>query len=149
VAHSHSIYGRTFCSFGRSIDITTQDSCAFYNDHAIYASFGGTVLAKEEGEAIATALGSKKAALLQNHGLLTCGQSIESAVFWFMSLEKCCHTQLMTDAISFNTNYETIKIAHDDAYATFQAIGTEAAGHFSAKPQFDLMAHQSELDYGL
>lgn len=30
-AHSHSIYGRTFCALGRELDIITQDSCAFYN----------------------------------------------------------------------------------------------------------------------
>jgi ribulose-5-phosphate 4-epimerase/fuculose-1-phosphate aldolase len=30
-AHSHSLYGRTFCTLGRELDITTQDSCAFYN----------------------------------------------------------------------------------------------------------------------
>ena len=30
-AHSHSIYGRSFCTLGRPLDIITQDSCAFYN----------------------------------------------------------------------------------------------------------------------
>lgn len=30
-AHSHSLHGRAFCSLGRPLDITTQDSCAFYN----------------------------------------------------------------------------------------------------------------------
>lgn len=30
-AHSHSIYGRAFCSLGRPLDIITQDACAFYN----------------------------------------------------------------------------------------------------------------------
>jgi ribulose-5-phosphate 4-epimerase/fuculose-1-phosphate aldolase len=30
-AHSHSIYGRTFCTLGRKLDMITQDSCAFYN----------------------------------------------------------------------------------------------------------------------
>ena len=29
-AHSHSIYGRTFCTLGKPLDCTTQDSCAFY-----------------------------------------------------------------------------------------------------------------------
>lgn len=29
-AHSHSIYGRSFCALGRKLDITTQDSCAFH-----------------------------------------------------------------------------------------------------------------------
>lgn len=30
-AHSHSIYGRSFCSLGRTLDMITQDSCSFYN----------------------------------------------------------------------------------------------------------------------
>ena len=30
-AHSHSIYGRTFCTLGRKLDIITQDSCAFHD----------------------------------------------------------------------------------------------------------------------
>lgn len=30
-AHSHSIYGRTFCSLGRKLDLITQDSCSFHN----------------------------------------------------------------------------------------------------------------------
>jgi hypothetical protein len=30
-AHSHSLYGRTFCALGKPLDVTTQDACAFYN----------------------------------------------------------------------------------------------------------------------
>ena len=30
-AHSHSIYGRTFCALGRTLDTITQDSCSFHN----------------------------------------------------------------------------------------------------------------------
>ena len=30
-AHSHSIYGRSFCALGKKLDIITQDSCAFYD----------------------------------------------------------------------------------------------------------------------
>jgi len=143
VAHSHSIYGRTFCTLGRPLDIICQDSCAFYNDHAVYTSFKGVVLAEVEGHNIAKALGNRKAALLQNHGLLTCGTSIESAVYWFMNLEKCCHTQLMADAAAGGRGIETIKIDDEDAENTYQTIGTESAGAFSAKPVFDMM----ELDY--
>ena len=82
-AHSHSIHGRAFCSLGRPIDIITQDSCAFYNDLAVYNAFKGIVLAKEEGDNIAKAIGNKKAILLQNHGLLTTGSTIEAAVSTF------------------------------------------------------------------
>lgn len=76
-AHSHSIYGRTWCSLGRKIDTLTQDSCAFHGDHVVYDSFNGVVLAEKEGKAIASCLGDKKAALLQNHGLLTVGHTVE------------------------------------------------------------------------
>jgi ribulose-5-phosphate 4-epimerase/fuculose-1-phosphate aldolase len=94
-AHSHSIYGRSFCTLGRTLDIITQDSCAFHNDHVLYENFNGIVFAEEEGQNIARALGNKKAALLGNHGLLTVGETIEATVFWFISLDKCCHAQLL------------------------------------------------------
>ncbi|KAB8288110.1 hypothetical protein EYC80_010243 [Monilinia laxa] len=147
VAHSHSIYGRAFCSLGRPLDTITQDACAFHNDLALYSSFRGVVLASEEGHAIASALGQKKAALLQNHGLLTCGESIESAVFWFISLEKCCHAQLLADAAAGGRGGETVKIDEQDAVCTYKTVGTEKAGYFSAKPAFDMMEHESGTDY--
>ncbi|ESZ91125.1 class II Aldolase and Adducin domain-containing protein [Sclerotinia borealis F-4128] len=147
VAHSHSIYGRAFCSLGRPLETITQDACAFHSDLALYSSFRGVVLASDEGEAIASALGSKKAALLQNHGLLTCGETIESAVFWFTSLEKCCHAQLLADAAAGGRGVETIKIADEDAAYTYETVGTEKAGHFSCKPAFDMMEHESGTDY--
>lgn len=34
-AHSHSIYGRSFCALGKKLDTITQDSCAFHDDHVV------------------------------------------------------------------------------------------------------------------
>jgi ribulose-5-phosphate 4-epimerase/fuculose-1-phosphate aldolase len=127
-AHSHSIYGRTFCALGRKLDTITQDSCSFHNDHVLYDSFNGVVLAEVEGKNIAKALGNKKAALLQNHGLLTVGKSVEEAVFWFVSLEKCCHAQLMADAAAAGRGGETIKISEDEAVYTHKTVGSSVAG---------------------
>lgn len=146
-AHSHSIYGRAFCALGREIDIITQDSCAFYKDHAVYNSFKGVVLAKEEGENIAKALGNKKAVLLQNHGLLTVGQTVEATLFWFVSLEKCCHAQLMADAAAAGRGGETVKIDDEDAEFTAKTVGSPRAGWFSAKPAFDLMIKEIGDEY--
>ena len=128
VAHSHSIYGRAFCSLGKPLEIITQDACAFHNDIALYSTFRGIVLAADEGVAIAKALGQKKAALLQNHGLLTCGKTIEAAVWWFMSLEKCCHVQLLADAAAGGRGHETIKVNEEDAAYTYKNVGSEMAG---------------------
>ncbi|KAL9092731.1 MAG: hypothetical protein Q9159_000629 [Coniocarpon cinnabarinum] len=141
-AHSHSIHGRAFCALGKELDIITQDSCAFHDDHVVYENFNGVVLAEEEGQNIAKCLGNKKAALLQNHGLLTVGHSVEEAVFWFISMEKCCQAQLMADAAG-----TTKKIAEDDAKFTYQTVGTHRAGWFSAKPLFDLCHRDTGGEY--
>jgi len=146
-AHSHSIYGRTYCALGKELDITTQDSCAFYKDHAVYNSFKGVVLAKEEGENIAKALGPKKAVLLQNHGLLTVGQTVDACVFWFISLEKCCHSQLLADAAAGGKGISTLKIDDEDAAFTYKSVGTPRAGWFSAKPAFDVMIKEIGDEY--
>ncbi|KAI1083555.1 S-adenosyl-L-methionine-dependent methyltransferase [Whalleya microplaca] len=139
VAHSHSIHGRAFATLGRNLDITTQDSCAFYNDIALYDNFGGIVLGPEEGITISKALGQKKAAILANHGLLTCGTTIESCVFWFTSLEKCCRAQLMADAAAAGRGGETVKVSDEEAEFTYRTVGTENAvcrkGGFNSAPR--------------
>jgi ribulose-5-phosphate 4-epimerase/fuculose-1-phosphate aldolase len=166
-AHSHSIYGRAFCSLGKPLDCISQDSCAFYEvclaeprtiaatallteyhqDHVVYDQFNGIVFAEEEGKNIAQKLGDKKLALLQNHGLLTCGGSVEEAVFWFVSAEKCCHAQLMADAAAAGTGSKTIIIDHEDAKYTSKATGSRMAGWFSAKPMFDVIHKETGGDY--
>ena len=37
--HSHSIYGRSFCTLGRKLDIITQDACSFYNVRLTFPSY--------------------------------------------------------------------------------------------------------------
>jgi ribulose-5-phosphate 4-epimerase/fuculose-1-phosphate aldolase len=146
-AHSHSIHGRAFCALGRELDTITQDSCAFHNDHVVYRQFNGVVLAEEEGKNIAACLGNKKAALLQNHGLLTVGHTVEAAVFWFVSLEKSCQAQLMADAAAAGRGGETVKIEEEDARFTYKTVGSPRAGWFSAKPAFDVMAKEVGDEY--
>ncbi|KAI9150723.1 Class II aldolase adducin domain protein [Paramyrothecium foliicola] len=146
VAHSHAIHGRAFSTLDRPLDTITQDSCAFYNDIAYYKSFGGVVLDSQEGETIAKALGNKKAAILANHGLLTCGETIESTVFWFMSLETCCRVQLLADAAAAGRG-GTVTINDAEADITYKTVGTELAGWFSAKPTFFMMEKESKGEH--
>lgn len=56
--HAHSVHGKAFSAFGRELDMITQDSVRFYKSHGVYKQFGGIVLASEEGERIADALGT-------------------------------------------------------------------------------------------
>lgn len=145
--HSHTIYGRAFCTLGRKLETITQDSCAFHEDHAVYESFNGVVLAEEEGHNIARCVGGKKAALLQNHGLLTVGQTVDEAVFWFVSMDKCCQAQLLAEAAAGSRGEKPIVIANEDAEYTYKTVGTHYAGHFSARPLFDVIHKETGGDY--
>lgn len=92
---------------------------SFYNAHSVYAGFGGSALAKEEGENIARALGpTNKAVILQNHGILAVSKSADGAAFNFGALDRCMQAQLLADAAGKGRGWEPIKIAHEEAEYT-------------------------------
>jgi ribulose-5-phosphate 4-epimerase/fuculose-1-phosphate aldolase len=124
-AHSHGLYGKTWASLGRKLDPITQDACAFYNDHALFNDFTGVVLDLDEGTRIAQALGSNKAAILQNHGLLTVGATVDETVWWYVSMERCCQSQLLAEAVAKPTI-----ISDQVAQVTKDVIGSQQAGWF-------------------
>src|SRR5262249_31955137 len=97
-AHSHSVFGKAWSSLGRLLDPLTQDACAFYEDHSLFDDYTGVVLDPEEGKRIAHWLGGNKAVILRNHGLLTVGHSVDEAVWWFVTMERTCHAQLLAEA---------------------------------------------------
>jgi ribulose-5-phosphate 4-epimerase/fuculose-1-phosphate aldolase len=78
---------------------------------------------------------------------LTVGGTIEEAVFWFVSLEKCCHAQLMADAAAGGRGGKTAKIGNEEALFTYKTVGTPIAGWFSAKPLFDVVHNETGGDY--
>ncbi|KIJ22723.1 hypothetical protein M422DRAFT_196840, partial [Sphaerobolus stellatus SS14] len=152
-AHAHSIYGKAFSTLGKTLDMTNQDVCCFYEDHALYPNFGGVVVADEESANIVKYLGNKKALILQNHGILTIGRTIEECVAWYIRLEKSCHTQLLADAAANGTNSTTIKIGHEEAKHTYvpltrnDLIGNPHAGWFSGTPYFDIIDAETGGSY--
>ena len=56
------------------------------------------VLSESEGRRLAAALGDKKAAILQNHGILTAGPTIEAVAWWYITMEDAARTQLLAEA---------------------------------------------------
>lgn len=135
--HAHSVYGKAFSVFGRELDMMTQDALRFYKSHAVYDHFGGVVLDREEGKRIARALGNGKAVILQNHGLLTVADSVDAAAFWFISLDKTCHAQLLADAASSGSGYQKKLISDEEAAFSYQQVGTNAKGWLAFQGYYD------------
>lgn len=135
--HAHSVHGKAFSVFGRELDMMTQDALRFYKSHSVYTDFRGVVLDREEGINIAKALGNGKAAILQNHGLLTVGESVDEAAFWFISLDKTCHAQLLADAAANGTGRKKIMIREDEAEVTAQQVGGPDKGWLAFQGYYD------------
>ncbi len=136
-AHSHSTHGRAFSTLGKLLDPLTQDACAFFDDHGLFDDYTGVVLDVEEGKRIAHALGDHKAAILRNHGLLTVGQSVDEAVWWFITMERTCQVQLLAEAAG-----KPVKIDEDMARLTSTQVGSHLAGWFSFQPLYDRIVRE-------
>jgi ribulose-5-phosphate 4-epimerase/fuculose-1-phosphate aldolase len=133
-AHTHSTYGKAWSSLGRKLDPLTQDSCKFYDDHALFDDFTGVVLDASEGQRIAAALGPHKAVILQNHGFLTVGGSVEEAAWWYLSMDNAAQAQLLAEAAGTPR-----PIPRDVAAHTARQVARPNSGILSFQPLWDLI----------
>ncbi|KAK7425311.1 hypothetical protein QQZ08_008208 [Neonectria magnoliae] len=73
---------------------------------AVYKSFGGVVLGEEEGQRIVDALGDKgRVIVLQNHGILTAGGTVDEAAYLCTLVERSCEVQLLVESAGLPKNY--------------------------------------------
>jgi ribulose-5-phosphate 4-epimerase/fuculose-1-phosphate aldolase len=136
-AHAHSIYGKSWSSLGLPLDPITQDVCAFFEDHSVFDDYTGVVLDIEEGKRIAHALGDNKAAILRNHGLMTVGQTVDEAAWWFITMERSCQAQLLASSAG-----KPVLIDAEMARLTRGQVGSHLAGWFSFQPLFDRIVRE-------
>ncbi|WUJ30972.1 class II aldolase/adducin family protein [Streptomyces sp. NBC_00388] len=129
VAHSHSLHGRALSALGELLEPITQEACAFYEDHALYDSYTGVVVDEEEGRMIAAALGDRKAVILRNHGLLTVGDSVDAAAWWFLTMERSCQVQLAARAAG-----KPVLIDHRNAVTTREQLGSDLVAWINYQP---------------
>ena len=123
------MYGRALSSVGQTLEPINQDAFAFHDDHALFDDYTGIVTDLEEGKRIAHALGSGKALILRNHGLVTVGRTVDAALFWFIAMERSCQAQLLAKAAG-----QPIPIEEEQAARTRADIGTDGFGWLSFQP---------------
>lgn len=86
---------------------------------------------EEEGTRIASALGPHKGVILRNHGLLTVGDSVDSAAWWFLQMEKACEIQLAAKAAG-----KPVLIDHKSAVATREQLGSDLVAWINYQPLY-------------
>lgn len=143
IVHAHTTYGKIWSTYAKPIQPLTQASCAFYKDHSVYKDYHGVVLDNTEGVSIAKALGNNKAVILKNHGLITVSDTIDAAAWWMISLEKCCHAQVMINSIGKKPSLIKHKVALE---TRDKLLGSSKAGSFNFQPLWqDIILSNPEL----
>ena len=141
-AHSHSVYVKAISWLAIPLAPITQDACMFYNDHTVISIQGGAVVFDvNAGTELAAAFPTGKAAIHQNHGLFTVGETVDAAAFWFITMERSCQAQLAAMAAG-----DPIDIRHEYAQYTFEQTGYPLAGWFQFQPLWqDICLSDPEL----
>ncbi|KAH6900438.1 class II aldolase/adducin N-terminal [Thelonectria olida] len=146
--HAHSKYGKAWSTFGRPLDIINQDACMFWNNQSVYSSFGGVVLAAEEGERIAEALGPvNRTVVLQNHGLLTAGGTVDEAAYLFSLMERSCEVQLLVESAGL----PKVPIHEEEAKFTYEVNADPETLYTEFQPdlRYEIWKSKGELTDGL
>ncbi|MBF5007124.1 class II aldolase/adducin family protein [Diaphorobacter caeni] len=144
MCHAHTLYGTAFAALGKKLEPISQDAAAFYEDHVVIGDEAGQVAVEvKAGHKVANAFAGVKAAIHQNHGLLTASRhSIESAAFWFIALERCCQQQLMVEA----TGVTPRLVTPERSRYSREHVGSDYIGWLHFQPIWeDLVATQPDM----
>ena len=144
MCHAHTLYGTAYAALGRPLAPITQDAAAFFEDHAVIRSEAGQVAVEERaGLSVADHFKGVKAVIHQNHGLFTCSQhGIESAAFWFIALERCCHQQLLVDA----SGHAPVLVPEQRSRFSREHVGSDYIGWLHFQTIYDqLVRSQPDL----
>ncbi|MDX1709676.1 MAG: class II aldolase/adducin family protein [Rhodovibrionaceae bacterium] len=141
MCHAHTLYGTAFAALGRPLEPISQDACAFFEDHAVITEDAGHVAVEEDaGTRICRAFQDVKAAIHQNHGLLTVSRhSIDAAAFWFIALERCCQQQLLVDM----SGHKPAHVPPESARYSREHVGSEYIGWLHFQTIYDQLQQRS------
>ncbi len=96
--HTHTSYGTPLAALCEPLRMTSQEACSFYGRQSLYLGEDVDVREPQGGYRIADALGDGRLILLGNHGMLTVGTSVASAVGFFYMAERAAEVQMKAPA---------------------------------------------------
>ena len=98
IVHTHSPHAAALSMLEVPLQVSHMDNCVLYDDVAFVAKWPGIPVGNEEGELIASALGSKRTLLLAHHGLLIAGSSVEESCVLGVAFERAAKMQLLASS---------------------------------------------------
>jgi L-fuculose-phosphate aldolase len=94
VVHTHPLHVAGLVASDGDFRMVNQDSVQFADGIGIHPS-PALIVTPDQGDALAAALGGKRAVVLKNHGLVTVGASVPEAVFLAVAFVNSLRVQAM------------------------------------------------------
>lgn len=94
IFHLHTPSTVAVSSMKRGLLPISQWALHFYNSIS-YHNYNSLALDHKKHSNLTTDLGSNFTMLMRNHGSITCGRTIQEAMFYTYHLEKACQTQCL------------------------------------------------------
>ncbi|MBC9795245.1 TauD/TfdA family dioxygenase [Sinomicrobium weinanense] len=139
IAHTHSPWGTLFSALNKKILPLDQNCCMFFEDHALYSQYNGAVTDAEDAQRISKALGNNHSIILQNHGTITCGATLEGAIIRMIAIERAYRLNFLAQQVMSQVQLIDPEVAR----STKDWIGNE----LGLKIEFDALLKKVERLY--
>lgn len=96
VIHTHPVYSIALGATSGGLELLSHDGLLFPDGVPVFDETAGLVTTQAEGAAVARTLGSGRAVLLRNHGILVAGQDISWALLTAITLERAARIQYIS-----------------------------------------------------
>jgi L-fuculose-phosphate aldolase len=99
VIHGHPVYGTALGATDGQLQLLTHDAVLFADGIGEYDDGPALIMNRDQGQRVAMALGSRRAALLRNHGVVIAGEDVRWAVLAAVTLERAIRFQAIAGTL--------------------------------------------------
>jgi L-fuculose-phosphate aldolase len=114
VVHGHPPYATALGATHAGLELLTHDAVLFADGVAFFEESPELITEREQGSAVAEALGSRRALILRNHGVVVADKDVRWAVLSAITLERAVQLQAIASTLG-----ELRPIAAEDAQRMF------------------------------
>lgn len=99
VVHGHPPYATAFGATNARLELLTHDAVLFADGVSFFDETAELITEQEQGSAVAEALGSRRAVILANHGVVVADKDVRWAVLSAITLERAIRLQAIASTL--------------------------------------------------
>jgi L-fuculose-phosphate aldolase len=99
VVHGHPPYATALGATSADLELLTHDAVLFAEGVSFFEESAELITEREQGRALAAALGSRRALILRNHGVVVADKDVRWVVLSAITLERAIRLQAIASAL--------------------------------------------------